>query len=161
MLYEIVNPSDPYTIEALSLDVAFVACVCLGRGQYAFTPLQEGGTEIPLFLFAGTEEWSQEHLREGFEAVINRVTTDPAKRIELADCLDSCMIGHAADREAWKAGFELTDDPAKREWWRRKWHEDRVTSMNDIGKRAYAMAAKLRGGEKHFLERAPQQVFGA
>jgi len=27
MLYEIINMSDPYTIEAKSLDVAFIACM--------------------------------------------------------------------------------------------------------------------------------------
>ena len=99
MLYEIINMSDPYTIEAKSLDVAFIACMFLGEGQYALRALQDGGEDVPLFLFGGCEKWCVEHLSEEFEAVVNRVMTDEAKRTELADCLDSCLIGHAEDRE--------------------------------------------------------------
>src|SRR5437773_974725 len=64
-LYNIVNMSDPYTIEAVSLDVAFVACLFLGSGQYAFEQL-DGKEGVPLFIFGGTEEWCREHLNEGF-----------------------------------------------------------------------------------------------
>jgi hypothetical protein len=145
-LYEIINPSDPYTIEAPSLDVAFVACLFLGTGQYAFKPLDEDGEEIPLFIFGGMEAWCAEHLEEGFEAVVTRVTTEPAKRKELADCFDSCLIGRREDRNAYRAGLELIDDPAKREQWRDRWHDDRRSSLNNIGARAFEMASKLREG---------------
>jgi len=159
MLYEIINMSDPYTIEASSLDVAFVACLLLGDGQYGFKPLEDGEEEIPLFLFGGCKEWSQKHLRENPQAILDRVTTDAAKRLELADCLDSCLIGRQQDRETYRSGFDLIDDPAKRERWRAKWHDDRRSSLNNIGGRAYLMATKLRPGTTDFLITAPRQVF--
>jgi hypothetical protein len=147
MLYEIINPSDPYTIEAQSLDVAAVACLFLGRGQYAFDPIGgDNSPEVPMFMFGGTDEWCLEHFNESFESVVNRVTKE--KAVELAECLESCLIGKAADRETYRAGMELIDDPKKREQWREKWLEDRRSSMNNIGARAYAMAEKLRAGAR-------------
>jgi hypothetical protein len=158
MLYEIINPSDPYTIEAQSLDVAAVACLFLGRRQYAFDPIgSDDSPEVPLFLFGGTDEWCLKHFNESFESVVNRVTKE--KAAELAECLESCLIGKAADRETYRAGMELIDDPKKREQWREKWLEDRRSSMNNIGARAYAIAEKLRAGAKNPLVEAPQQVF--
>jgi hypothetical protein len=52
MLFKIVNPSDPYTIEASSLDVAVMDSVLLGQGNYQFTSL-DGGQDIPFFAFGG------------------------------------------------------------------------------------------------------------
>lgn len=161
MLYEIINPSDCYTIEAKSLDVAFVACVFLGSGQYAFEPFEEAATRIPIFLFGGTEEWCSEHLKEGFEAVVDRVMADPGKKAELAECFDSCLIGKRPMRDTYYAGLELIDDPAKREQWRHRWHEERRSSLNDIGGRAYGMAKRLRSGSNNPLKPAPAQVFTA
>ncbi len=157
MTYEIINMSDPYTIEATSLDVALVACLFLGSGQYAFQPLSGDAVEIPLFLFGNCERWCLDHLGAGLKDIVDRVTAD--KALELADCMDSCLIGKLKDRETYRAGLELIDDPVKRDEWRKRWHEDRLSSLNDIGGRAYAMAAKLRNGMRNPLIPAPQQVF--
>ena len=162
MLYEIVNPSDPYTILAESLDVAFVACLFLGNGHYAFDPLQEGGVKIPLFLFGGTEgreAWCQEHLHEPFEAVLKRVTTEPLKVAELATCFESCLIGRFEERETYQAGLDLIDDPENRVAWRVRWHDTRRSSLNDIGNRAHEMAVRLRKKIPGPLVPAPPQVF--
>lgn len=159
MIYEIINMSDPYTIEAHSLDVAFIACLFLGRGQYAFQPLSEEAEKIPLFIFGDCEYWCQEHLATELKNVVHSVTTEPAKRLALAECFESCVIGHSQDRETYRVGLELIDDPAKREQWRAKWHDGRRSSMNDIGGRAYEMAARLRSGAGNPLVSAPAQVF--
>lgn len=158
MIYEIINMSDSYTIEAHSLDIAFVACLLLGGGQYAFRPI-DGEPEIPLFLFGGCESWCRENLGAELETVVDSVTTEPTKRLALAECFESCLIGTAEDRETYHAGLNLIDDPAKRERWRSKWHDDRRSSMNDIGGRAYEMATRLRDGAGNPLVDAPRQVF--
>ncbi len=161
MLYEIVNPSDPYTIEAKTLDVAFVACVFLGSGRYAFAPLEEGVKYIPMFMFGGSEKWCREHFSESLESVVDRVTTDPAKRAELAECFESCLIGDLRDRTEYHKWQSLIDDPAKREKLRTERHDARRSSMNDIGGRAYEIAANLRAGAKNVLVAAPRQVFSS
>jgi len=157
MLYEIINPSDPYTIEAPSLDVALVACLFLGSGQYGFKPIDGGAIEIPLFLLGGHEEYCQEHFGCTLDALITRVTEE--KSAELAKCFESCLIGYQQDRSTYKAGLELIDDPAKREQWRDRWLDEGRSSMNNIGGRAYKMAAKLRAKQKRVAEAVPQQVF--
>ena len=55
MLYTIINPSDPYTVEANRLDVAAVASLLLGSGQYSFEPL-DGSVDIPMFGFMKQED---------------------------------------------------------------------------------------------------------
>lgn len=162
MLYEIINPSDPYTIEADSLDIAFMACVLLGNGQYEFRPFEDGGTPVPFFMFGGTDEWCKEHLGKTFHEVADDVRVN--KREEMAKCLDSCLIGSANDRRTYYLGLELIEDPVKRERWWFEWHDKRRSSLNDIGGRAHKMAQNFRKpiGHESASETipAPQQVFG-
>ena len=160
MLYEIISMSDPYTIEAPTLQVAFVACLLLGEGQYAFYPCREGSTEIPILIFqdsGAAERWCQRNVGDSLENTLKRVTIDLAA--DLATCFDSCLIGTQQDRAIYLAALELIDDPVKRKTWRDQWHKKRLSSLNDIGGRAYEMAKRLRAGSKNPLVAAPAQVF--
>ena len=158
MLYKIINMSDPYTIKANSLDVALVACIALGSFQYAFDPLEDGGERVPMFMFGGSDEWCQKHFGVNLAAVVLDVRTN--KRAELAECFDSCLIGRQSDRATYEAGLELIDDPVKRQQWRDRWLDERRSSMNNIGARAYAAAEAFRKPlGRETIERAPQQVF--
>lgn len=156
MIYRIVNMSDAYTIEADKTDVAFVACLVLGHGTYAFEPVGEG-EKIPLFMFGGLDEFSQKHFGKSVEAMVNEISIQ--RREELAACFDSCLIGTPDDRQAYRDGLALIDDPAKKKEWRDRWHDQRRSSLNDIGGRAYEMAANLRRGDQRPLVQAPSQIF--
>ena len=157
MIYEIINMSDPYTIEAHSLEVAAVACLCLGRGQYAFEPV-EVDTKVPMFMFGDADSWFMDRFGVDLRTVMDRVM---AEGLELAACFESCLIGGERDRQTYQRGLALIDDPTKREEWRLKWHEARRSSLNDIGGRAWEMAKRLRAGSKNPLVAAPQQVFAS
>jgi len=157
MLYEIINMSDAYTIEANDLELAFVACILLGRGQYAFEPLSDDGVKVPFFMFGGIDEFCQKHFSKSSGAILDGVMETRSN--ELADCLDSCLIGGKDNRQTYFDGLALIDDPAKREIWRKKWHDERRSSLNDIGGRAYEMANKLRAKAENPIVTAPQQVF--
>ncbi|HSV28621.1 MAG TPA: hypothetical protein VLL76_03655 [Candidatus Omnitrophota bacterium] len=135
--YEIVNPSDAYTIIAPDHEVAALACFLLGEGLYAFEPIDGDLPKVPLFLFGGAEEW--------FEKTFGRTVSDAleARESDLAACLDTVLIGKAADRKAFQKGLDLIDDPAKRIEWRDHWHEERRTSCNNIGARAYKLAEAI------------------
>jgi hypothetical protein len=159
MLYEIINMSDAYTIEAKDLELAFVACVLLGSGQYAFEPLQDEGVKVPFFMFGGVDEFCQKHFSKSSGAVLDGVME--IRNEELAECLESCLIGGKSNRQTYFDGLALIDDPAKREQWRNSWHDERRSSLNDIGGRAYEMAEKLRAKTKNPVVAAPQQVFGS
>jgi hypothetical protein len=140
MLFKIVNPSGPYTIEASSLDVAVMASVLLGQGNYQFTSL-DGGQNIPFFAFGGGDKWSKEHFNETLMELSNRVMD--TKLAEVADSLDSVLYGDKDDRVQFLAKTEDMD--------RNDFMAERIlrqdknrSSMNEIGERAYRMAAQLR-----------------
>jgi len=51
MLFEIINPSDPYTIEANALEIAAVACCILGEGKYTLREITgDKSGYVPTFL---------------------------------------------------------------------------------------------------------------
>jgi hypothetical protein len=140
VLFEIINPSDAYTIEAPDLSIAGAACVLLGNGQYAFKQV-DGDAEVPLFLFGGHDEWFREHCDGSLDDTLGRVMKD--RRAELADCLDSTLIGTQADREEFHA-LTASVEAEERARLRAERHDKRRSSLNDIGARAYRMAAALR-----------------
>jgi len=142
MLFTIINPSDPYTIEAPTMKVAAAACVLLGNGSYAFKPLEgEGAVEVPIFFIGGHDEWFNENFGANTETVCGDVIDN--FKGQLADCLDSAMYGNRADR----AEFErLTEhcSPEERQKLRIERNRNRHGSLNDIGGRAHAYAKNLR-----------------
>lgn len=142
MLFEIINPSDPYTIEAPDMKIAAAACVLLGNGQYAFRPLEgEGAVEVPLFLFGGHDEWFKEQFGAGTDAVLTDIMEN--RRAALADCLDSTTYGSAADRREFE---HLTEHcaPAERQKLRIERNNNRRGSLNDIAGRAHRYAKNFR-----------------
>lgn len=140
MLFEIINPSDTYTMESEDFMTACIAAVILGRGQYSLTQIDgDGGEKMPIFMFGGIEEWFQK--RFGKTPGECREEIEPEK---IADVLDSVLIGVKADRSSYLKGLSLIDSPEKRKEWRDHWHEERRTSMNDIGGRAYKLAEAFR-----------------
>lgn len=140
LLFSIVNPSDPYTIEAPSLEVAAMVAVLLGQGKYQFESL-DGSEDIPFFAFGGADDWCRDKFKEDLMEMSNRVMD--TKLSEVADCLDSVLYGDAKDRIqflATTAGM----DRATFEAARAIRQDDKCSSLNDIGSFSYIMAAKLR-----------------
>lgn len=156
MLYEIINPSDKYTIECPDLEIAFIACVILGEGQYAFDPIGDG-ERVPLFLFGPADQWCQEHFQKTVGEVFGHVMT--TRKAELADALDSVVVSDRQEFLRLTAGLTRPAFEAERA----RWHNDQRTSMNDIGGRAYKLAAQFRqpiDDDKVQIEEPPRQVFG-
>ncbi len=142
MIFEIINPSDVYTLKADDFETACLAAVGLGLGKYGLRQIG-GELEMPIFLFGGLEyleSWWQSQFKHSFK--------DEAPGIAVADCLDTVLIGKAASRASYEKGLELIADPVKQAEWRDHWHEERRSSMNDIGARAWLMAARIRQTHK-------------
>lgn len=155
MLYEIINPSDPYTLRADDLRTAAVACVLLGRGHYALNPLEAGGEVVPLMLLGTADEWFLSHFGKSAEETVVEVMRDPEAAGRLAECLESCLIGKPKDRAEAELRVLVGEES------RLKRYDELRSSLNDIGRRAYAMAKRLRDGMgTKSVIRAPQQVFG-
>jgi len=137
-LLEIVNPSDPYTISGDDEEAACLAALLLGSGKYGLAD-EQGEQVMPIFLLGGCKEWVREKYGKDVEEWASGFPRD-----RLAAALESVVIGSfRARREADRLLAYITD-PDKRAAWLAERHDDRRSSMNDIGGRAVRMAARCR-----------------
>lgn len=90
MKYEIINPSDKAFLDADDLEVAAVACVFIGRGQYGLDPETKGATSVPVFIFGGADEWFAEQFGRSFSDSCDLVKRD--KLPSLIECLRSARL---------------------------------------------------------------------
>jgi hypothetical protein len=135
-LYELINPSDPYTFEAPSIEVAAASAWLLSSG---FGAKAIDGDEATPVLF-GCEDWMK---ARGMDSA----GWFTAHESEIAAALDSFLIGKAADRaDVEDMLAELPEE--KREAWRARRQDRHRTSLNQIGERAYQLAEKLRAKDR-------------
>lgn len=128
MIYEIINPSDKYTLASDDPAVAAVCCMMLGGGKYALED-EKGKNACPMFIFGGDpHKW----LNDTHGTTIDKVMEE--RKDAVIVCFRSVMIGDAANRILW----EKSDAETKA-----KYHDQKRTSMNDIGKRANQYADHL------------------
>jgi len=116
MRFDLINPSDPYTLEADDFEIAAVAVCLLGNGKYPADALGDDANKsnnVPAFLFGGHDEWFQARFGGTYEAVAERVLKERADA--LARCFESVKLGR-----------------------------ERRTSMNDIGGKARELAKAVR-----------------
>lgn len=140
MLFKIVNPSDPYTIECPDLELAF-GVAAIFDGQYLLEPIG-GGPGVPVLFFGGADAFCQSHFGRTLDDTLAHVMRE--RQAELAACFASVLIGTAEDR----AHFEATVahcSAADRAAVRLRWHDAKRSSLNDIGRRAWQFAARLTG----------------
>ena len=97
MKFEIINPSDPYTLEAEDLEVAAVA-LCVLCGSCALKGIEDNeGVDVPAFDIPGLpgpDEWFKEHFGVDFEASTERVLDQRA--VALVAAFDSVKL-HGVD----------------------------------------------------------------
>lgn len=156
MIYDIANPSDAYTMKTDDEEAAVLACMFLGEGQYALTD-ERGEQVCPFFMFGGDPDtFMLKKYGRTLKAAID------AKRAEFADALDSVLIGSMEDRKDYEEAIALMT-PENAATFEASRHDKRRTSMNNIGRRAKALAKHLRKPDATQDARelqAPRQVFG-
>ncbi|MCH8530330.1 MAG: hypothetical protein LAT65_05720 [Saccharospirillum sp.] len=138
MIFNIINPSDPYTLEANSHLMAALAICILGRGAYGGEQLDgDKSLSVPPFLFGGHDEWFQENFGSSFNTCLEQ-----ADQKELAEVLDSVLIGDLSVREDYEN--READDTESWEQRRDRFQFQKRSSVNDIGARAWEYARLLR-----------------
>ena len=149
--YEIHNPSDPYTLRASDPAVAAVACLFLGEGSYGLSD-EDGNRTCPIFLLGGNPDtW----LKDAYGVSIDDVATK--RSCELADVLDSVLIGSLSDRrELDEACKYMTEEAAEK--FRDARHDRQRTSLNNIGRRAKSLAAHFRKNAEAAIEATPSEA---
>lgn len=139
MIFEIINPSDKYTIEADDFKVACIAGLVIGDGQVGLEQV-DGDLEMPIFIFGGVEEWFQEQFDTALTDLFKSIDM-----LELADCMDSIVVGN---RDAYLLGLDGKTGQDAYDFWL-KWHDTNRSSVNDYGTfaKAYAKDIRKRYGE--------------
>lgn len=112
MIYEIINPSDPYTIKG-EFKIAVLSTILLGEGSYALQS-ESGDEHMPVFLFCGAMEW----LRAQFGQDFDLSAAFDTHAAEIADCLDTVLIGRFQDRRTYEDGLSLITEAQNRIKWR-------------------------------------------
>jgi hypothetical protein len=138
MLYEIVNPSDPYVMEADDRAVACAAGLILGEGAYALKAEGASGADLalPIFIFGGAVEWFNETFPTPLESFV------PANSKAIAAALETVTIGKFDDYHRLRRAAEALPEDARAAFLT-SWHDDKRSSLNNIGRRAKAIAKGL------------------
>ena len=133
--YDFINFSDSYTFIAPSYEVAALVVRCMGNAYGAKS--QDETEEVPVFLFGDSRKW--------YENQFSRSPDDAFEELyaEVADALDSFMLGGFEDRKRYNAALEAIDDPVKKQKFIKIWQDGR-SSMNDIGTTAHKLAKAIR-----------------
>ena len=149
-LWEIINPSDPYTIMGTERVVAYLLLL-VGRGKLG---ARRNGIDRSavgsLCIFASEGEMDKiiNHLTSGLES------KEFLKKYgdHLIEACRSVLIGDENDRETWEAVMgEISDPEERRKAWD-VWHDKKRTSMADIGQSimnlAHSVEELMKEGER-------------
>lgn len=134
MICEIINPCDQYTIRTSNFLSAAVAIVILGGGKMGLQNL-EGEECTPIL--SGWDNWLKKRGIENLRKYIEM------NKHEIADILDTVMIGSGTEREEAEAVMSLMPKNERQKWLYDR-HEKRRSSLSNIGLVAGKLARKLR-----------------
>lgn len=134
-IYKIENPSDAYTLKADDPKVAQMATLLLGQGAYGLTDEQDN-TVLPIFLLGGGSEWLAREFGDHKTWIAEHLA-------ELADCLESVIIGGFSARRDVDDALSCMPEDQRADYLKRR-HDRQRSSMNDIGQRAQELARALR-----------------
>jgi hypothetical protein len=139
MLFEIINPSDPYFMESDSFEAACVACLHISH-QMCLKEY-EGEHDFPIPMF-----WKEADLdaywQETFGHDFPREMPDEL-RGQVVAALKSVTIGSPQDFYFYKKAMAAITDEAARAQFAHEWDDRKRSSINQIGRRAHSVAKAL------------------
>lgn len=139
-VWEIITPSDPYTMVSADPIVAALAMLCLLHWRGAAHTVDEPRIETPFFPFGIEAQVAEETV----QAMTGQTIEQAIKRRHRAiiQALDSVLIGTPRDRALFEAATRYMT-PRDATAFRAEWHNIRRTSLNNIGKRAWDLAERF------------------
>ena len=139
MEYELINPSDPYTFVAADLEVAALTVFLLSHTYGAES--KDGEETVPIFILGGSP-------RDWYKTQFGRTPDEglKARYAEVADALESVLLGTFEDRRRYQAALDAISDAEKRKQFIKAWQDGR-SSLCDIGPHAHIMAKCMRETE--------------
>lgn len=134
MLYELINPSDPYVFEAKDHETAALTVMCLGTMYGAES--EDGEKDVPVTFMIDAEKWFQEEFGRPMQDALKE------KKQAVADALLSMTYGDFKDYRFYHHTLSAINDPEKREQFAREW-ADRRSSLSNIGDRCHEAGERL------------------
>lgn len=150
-LYEIINPSDSVCIEASDEIVACVAVLLLGEGAYGLNRCKDGKSVLPITMLGGGDQWLADH-----GVVPQEALKHPPKYGEalhawidahagaMIRVYESAFYGDPSEHRAFEAAMAAIEDPMVRAESRRRFNDERRTSLTNIGARCQEWALRIR-----------------
>jgi hypothetical protein len=133
--FEIVNPSDAYSIDGTDKAAACAATLFLGEGFYGLNG--PDGSVMGPFIFGGAVEWFAETFGRSLDDYLSE------NKAAVAAALDTVMIGDASHRRVVEAAMARLPESERAAFWADA-HDEKRSSLNDIGRRAKSLADALR-----------------
>lgn len=140
MIYELINPSDPYTFKADTYEIAALTTLCMGV-SYGAKP-QTGDNEVPVLLFGDPEKWYKKNFNRTVEEGLK------ANWEKVAEALSSMLYGDFDDRSVYESAMEAITDEDKQKAFSESRH-NRQSSLNDIGSYARQLGKSMMEGNVH------------
>jgi hypothetical protein len=137
MIYELNNPSDMLTFEAVDDRVAALVCTTFGS---AFGVTRgDGGDVMPIALFG--YDWQYLNERYGWADADALLADRDTRWAQIADALDSVMYVSPSDRRALVVAFDGVPDRLER---MKRFNDEKRTSMSNLAGHAYENARRIR-----------------
>lgn len=143
ILYEIVNPSDHYTLKAANYPAAWAAILLLGNGLYGLKqidPPPQGAADVFRLSPFADEAELEAVSKEICGCSLSEFIAIPDNMDHMAAALESVVIG---DRKLYEATIAALA-PGKRAAWAKQWKDRNRSSTSDIGASAAWAAGRLR-----------------
>jgi hypothetical protein len=153
MIFEIVNPSDPYTLECDDFKIAAAGIMLLGRGKLGLST-EEGDEkhQMPPFIFGNDEMVTKWFADIGIPSLGEFID---GHREEIATMLETVLIGSERNRRTFEKVLACISDPVERAKARAVYQDEKRSSLNDIGGAAWDLAKRLRASAGNGKEATP------
>ncbi len=139
MLFNIINPHDPYTLEAPDLEIAANAIALIGKGAYGLHELSgDQSGHVPMFPIDGHDEWFTKQFGRDFKASLEHVMA--TRSDALSKALASVFVGTPADKREFDRDAAACADEAEFHKLLTTRHDALRGSSNDIGRFAWGLA---------------------
>lgn len=141
MIHEIINPSDPYTIECDDMALLTASIFVLGEGKLG-TSSEETDFTVPITIFLpeGGAVYFENEFNIDFESYVE------TNKVRIGECLGTVVLGKVSDRDKYFE-FIKNDDKDEREKLIEKWYDENETSSSQLGQRALYMYKYLAEGK--------------
>jgi hypothetical protein len=143
--YDFITPGDGYTFKAKTPAVALITNLFVSEWKASVRPIGEDSAKgFPIYIFGCTEQAMEDEIKAATGGTLAEWLANPENLDDLAEAMDSFLIGGAGDRADYELACTLVASPEAQKAFKLKTHDRKRGSMNDWGTYAWNMAEATR-----------------